>query len=104
MIKRMTRGRAWVAVLTAMLAGIVALNVYSVSLNVKASAAATAIDQLERENSAIRGEIAERLSSDQVGAAAPSLGMVVLDPTEVRYLNTSPDDAQQAARNLGYTR
>ena len=104
MIKRMTRGRAWVAVLTTMLAGIVALNVYSVSLNVKASAAATAIDRLERENSAFRGEIAERLSSDQVEAAAPSLGMIVLDPTEVRYLNTSPDDAEQAARNLGYTR
>jgi hypothetical protein len=104
LIKRMTRGRAWVAVLTTMLAGIVALNVYSVSLNVKASAAATAIDRLERENSAYRGEIAERLSSDQVEAAAPSLGMIVLDPTEVRYLNTSPDDAEQAALNLGYTR
>jgi len=104
LIRRMTRGRAWVAVLATMLFGIVALNVYSVSLNVKASAAATSIDRLERDNSAIRGEIAERLSSDQVEAAAPSLGMIVVDPTDVRYLSTSPDDAEQAARNLGYTR
>lgn len=103
-IKRMTRGRAWVAVLATMLFGIVALNVYSVSLNVKASAAATTMDRLERDNSAIRGEIAERLSSDQVAAAAPSFGMVVLDPTDVRYLSTSPDDAEQAALNLGYAR
>ena len=100
----MTRGRAWVAVLATMLFGIVALNVYSVSLNVKASAAATTIDRLERDNSAIRGEIAERLSSDQVAAAAPSFGMVVVDPTDVRYLSTSPDDAEQAALNLGYAR
>lgn len=104
LVRRMTRGRAWVAVLATMLFGIVALNVYSVSLNVKASAAATSIDRLERDNSAIRGEIAERLSSDQVEAAAPSLGMIVVDPTDVRYLSTSPDDAEQAARNLGYTR
>ena len=104
LIRRMTRGRVWVAVLATMLFGIVALNVYSVSLNVKVSAAATSIDRLERDNSAIRGEIAERLSSDQVEAAAPSLGMVVVDPTDVRYLSTSSDDAEQAARNLGYTR
>jgi len=102
LIKRMTRGRAWVAVLTTMLFGIVALNVYSVSLSARASADATAIDRLERDNSAIRGEIAERLSSDQVEAAAPSLGMIVVDPTQARYLGTSPDDAEQAARNLGY--
>ena len=90
------------AVLTTMLFGIVALNVYSVSLSARASADATAIDRLERDNSAIRGEIAERLSSDQVEAAAPSLGMIVVDPTQARYLGTSPDDAEQAARNLGY--
>lgn len=102
LIRQLTRGRAWVAVLATMLFGIVALNVYSVSLNVKASADATAIDRLERDNSAIRGEIAQRLSSDQVEAAAPSLGMVVLDPVDVRYLETGTDDAAQAARNLGY--
>lgn len=104
LIRQLTRGRAWVAVLTAMLFGIVALNVYSVSLNAKASAAASTIDRLERDNSAIRGEIAERLSSDQVEAQAPSLGMITVDPTDVRYIRTSPDDAEQAALNLGYTR
>lgn len=98
----MTRNRIWVGVLASMLCGIVALNVYSVSLNAKAGAVTAKVERLERDNSAIRGEIAERLSSDRVATMAPSLGMVVVNPTEARYLEIEPGDAAEAARNLGY--
>ena len=102
LVRRLTQNRVWVGVLATMLCGIVALNVYSVSLNARAGAASAKIDRLERDNSAIRGEIAERLSSDRVGTIAPTLGMVSVDPTEARYLTTDPNDAAEAARNLGY--
>jgi len=75
LIMRLTRGRGWIAVLCALLSGIVALNVVSLSLNAGAGRTSFQIDALKTENSALRGQIAERLSATRVEDAAANLGL-----------------------------
>ncbi|HEX5376158.1 MAG TPA: hypothetical protein VFW48_08360, partial [Solirubrobacterales bacterium] len=52
---RMTRGRAWIGVLGLLLAGIVAINVATLSLSAAAGGIDRNIQALEEENSLLRG-------------------------------------------------
>src|SRR5262245_26047600 len=101
LIVRLTQGRAWIAVLGALLAGIVALNVISLSLNAGAGAASEKIDSLERQNSALRAELAEQASSVRIEEQATALGMFVPDPEDTTYLRARHGDAKKAAAALG---
>ena len=99
-IVRLTRGRAWIGVLSALLGGIVALNVISLSLNAGSGQISQQISELERSNSALRAEFAERLSAGEVEAAAATLGLATPDPEEIVYLTASDSDADKLARLL----
>lgn len=101
LIMRLTRGRGWIAVLCALLGGIVALNVLSLSLNAGAGRLGLQIDRLETQNSVLRAQIAERLSASRVEAAASSLGLANPDPKEISYLSARDGDAERLARLLG---
>jgi cell division protein FtsL len=101
LIVRLTQGRVWIGVLGALLAGIVALNVVILSLNTGAGQLDQRIDRLERENSGLRAELAQRLSSGRVEAAAARLGMAVPDPRDITYLQAGDGDAKRAANALG---
>jgi hypothetical protein len=101
LIMRLTRGRGWIALLCALLGGIVALNVISLSLTAGSGRTAMQIDQLKTENSMLRGEIAERLSASRVEAAATDLGLANPDPKEISYLSARDGDAERLARLLG---
>jgi hypothetical protein len=86
---RMTRGRAWIAVLGVLLAGIVALNVITLSLAASAGKIDQNIQALDQENSILRSRDAQRSGSARVAAA-----------DEVNYLRAGRDDVAAAARRL----
>jgi len=97
LIMRLTRGRGWIALLCALLGGIVALNVVSLSLNAGSGRLSVQIDELQTENSALRAQIDERLSSGRVEAEASALGLAVPRPKDITYLNASDRDANRLA-------
>jgi hypothetical protein len=100
LIVRLTRGRLWIAVLAALLAGIVALNVFSLSFSSSASKVAERSAKLERDNSVLRAELARMLSSKRVEAIAASLGLEVPAPRDIVYLIADGRDPEVAAKRL----
>lgn len=96
----MTRGRTWIVVLSILLGGIVAVNVLGLTLSADGSATAVKIDDLERQNSVLRGRVASRLSNDKVSAAAARLGLSTPAPGEVGYLTAERRDVEEAVRRL----
>jgi hypothetical protein len=97
---RMTRGRAWIAVLGVLLVGIVAVNVITLSL----SAAAGHIDQnimaLEQENSLLHGRDAERSGSARVRSEAAALGLTPGTSDKIQAVEVGPHDVAIAAQRL----
>lgn len=100
LIVRLTRGRGWIAVLSALLGGIVALNVLSLSLNAGSGRLSLQIEELKTGNSALRAEIDQRLSAGRVEAEAARLGLAVPDPKQITYLSASSGDAGRLAHLL----
>jgi hypothetical protein len=101
LVHRLTRGRMWIGVLTTLLVGIVALNVVALSFNASSSKTTRQTGVLERQNSALRGQIAAAgASSDRVQALAAKLGMIVPEPGSIGYVEASPKDATLAAQRL----
>lgn len=101
LVHRLTRGRMWIGVLTTLLVGIVALNVLALSVNASSSKATRQTDVLERQNSALRAQMASAgASSDRVQALAAKLGMIVPEPGAIGYLQAGPKDAAMAAKRL----
>jgi hypothetical protein len=99
-VLRLTRSRLWIGVLGTLLVGIVGLNVLALSFNATASKTAGISDELRRENSALRAQIAGGLSNERLQNAAARLGLVVPEPGAIRYLDPSPGDAAAAAARL----
>lgn len=96
----LTRGRLWIGVLGALLVGIVGLNVIALSFSASSSNAGQAADALKRQNSALRAQIAGRLSNSEIQQVAARLGLVMPSPGSIGYLRSSPDDAKNAAERL----
>jgi hypothetical protein len=99
-VVRITRSRLWIGILGALLAGIVALNVFSLSLTASTGKLATRGDALQRENALVRSRINERLSSERVESAAASLGLAVPAPEEIEYLDAGDAYADVAAKRI----
>jgi len=100
LVVRLTRSRLWIGLLGGLLIGIVALNVMALSFSASSSDAARQADELKRLNSALRGDIATRLSSPEIQAAAAKLGLFNPEAGSIRYVRPSPGDAAEAARRL----
>lgn len=96
----LTRGRLWIGVLGTLLVGIVGLNVMALSFSAASSNAGQAADSLKRQNSALRAQIAGRLSNSEVQRVAARLGLVMPLPDAIGYLRSSPADAKNAAERL----
>jgi hypothetical protein len=100
-VHRLTRGRLWIGVLTTLLVGIVALNVFALSFNASSSKTTRQTDVLQRQNSALQGQIAAAgASSDRVQTLAGKLGMIVPEPGSIGYVEASSKDAALAAERL----
>jgi hypothetical protein len=98
---RLTRGRGWIGVLGAMLVGIVALNVLSLSLTAGSGGRSLQIDGLKSEISSLHAQIDERLSASRVEAEATRLGMENPNPKLISYLSADEGDATRLAHLLG---
>ena len=96
----MTRSRVWIGVLGVLLGGIVALNVWGLSLTAAGSSTAVKIDEIQRENSVLRGRVANRLTNGRVEAAAADLGLSVPAAADIKYLTAGDNDARRAATRL----
>jgi hypothetical protein len=100
LVLRLTRSRIWIGLLGSLLVGIVALNVFALSLNASSSKTAGIADELRSENSALTTQIADRLSNERAQQAAAQLGLIVPEPGAILYLDPKPGDAAAAASRL----
>jgi hypothetical protein len=84
---RLASGVVWIVVVALLLAGVVALNVAALRLNLR-------LDDLGRQRIELRGDTAELASKLSSASAAPrieqtaqrDLGVVPADPAETTYL------------------
>jgi hypothetical protein len=97
---RMTRGRAWIGVLGVLLAGIVAINVVTLSLAASAGQIDRNIAALEAENSLLGGRVAQRYGVARVRHEAAVLGLATATTDQIGYVQASPDDISVAAQRL----
>jgi hypothetical protein len=97
---RMTRGRAWIGVLGLLLAGIVALNVITLSLAAGASRIDQNIQALEQENSILRSRDAQRSAAARVRHGALALGLAVPSADSAGFVQAGPNDVEIAAQRL----
>ncbi len=100
LIVRMTRGRAWIGVLGVLLAGIVAINVITLSLSAAAGHIDRNIQALEEENSLMRGRDAKLSGSARVRYDAGALGLTAAPTDAVGYIQASHKDVAVAAQRL----
>jgi hypothetical protein len=100
LIVRLTRGRGWIAVLCALLGGIVALNVLSLSLTTGSGRTSLQIDALKTEVSSLRAQIDERLSAVKVEGEAARLGLANPDPRAITFLSAANANAARLAHLL----
>jgi hypothetical protein len=100
LIVRLTRGRAWIAVLGILLAGIVALNVVTLSLAAGAGHVDRNVQALDEENSFLRGLDAQRSGADRIRHDAAALGFSAAAVDQVGSVEASPRDVETAAQRL----
>lgn len=100
LIVRMTRGRAWIAVLGVLLVGIVGLNVVTLSLAANAGHIDQNIMALDEENSYLRGIDAQRSGAGRIRHDAAELGLSAAALDQVGSVQASPDDFKTAAQRL----
>jgi hypothetical protein len=100
LVVRMTRGRLWIGVLGALLAGIVALNVATLSFAATAGGIDEQITALEKENSMLEAREAQRYSTARVRHQASQIGLYMPNTEEPRVIEASPDDVATAAARL----
>ncbi len=97
---RMTRGRAWIAVLGILLAGIVALNVVTLSFAASAGKIDQQITALEEENSVLGGREAQKFGTGRVRHEAGALGLAMPNTEEPRVIEAGRDSVAKAAARL----
>jgi hypothetical protein len=97
---RMTRGRAWIGVLGVLLAGIVGLNVMTLSLAATAGHVDQNIQALDQENSILRSRDGQRSGRSRIRHDAAALGLSLPTLDQVGYVDASPSDVETAARRL----
>jgi len=97
---RMTRGRAWIGVLGVLLAGIVALNVLTLSFAASSGQIDQNIQALDQENPILRARDARLSSPTRVRHDAAELGLVTATTDQVGYIEASPRDVAVAAQRL----
>jgi hypothetical protein len=100
LVVRMTRGRAWIGVLGVLLAGIVALNVITLSFAASSGHVAQNIQALEEDNSVLRSRDAQKSGAGRIRHEAAGLGLSAAAVDEVSAVRFSPGDVGTAARRL----
>lgn len=97
---RLARGRAWIGVLGLLLAGIVALNVLTLSLAASSAHIDQNIQALDQENSILRSRDAQRSGTTRVRHDAAVLGLTVATTGEIGHVEAGPRAVAVAAERL----
>jgi len=100
LIVRLTRGRAWIAVLGVLLVGIVALNVITLSLAAGAGHIDQNIQALDEENSILRSRDAQKSGAGRIAHEAGALGLSAAAAENVGVVRADPRDIATAAQRL----
>ncbi len=100
LVVRMTRGRAWIGVLGVLLAGIVALNVITLSFAASTGKIYQSIEALEEDNSITRSRDAQRYGTARIRREAAAQGLEMPSANQVLYLTAGSNDVETAARRL----
>ena len=100
LVVRMTRGRAWIAVLGMLLVGIVALNVATLSFAATAGQIDEQITALEKENSMLESREAQHFSTARVRSQGAELGLAMPTTEEPGLIEYEPADIATAAARL----
>lgn len=100
LVVRMTRGRAWIAVLGMLLVGIVALNVATLSFAATAGQIDEQITTLEQENSMLESREAQHFSTARVRSQGAELGLAMPNLEEPGVIEFEPADVATAAERL----
>ena len=87
-------GLAWIIVASVLLAGIVALNVAVLRLNIRLDHMNTQREELRAENAALGAKLSGAVSSPRIQALAKQRGFVPADPTTIGYVDLSPRRAR----------
>jgi hypothetical protein len=97
---RMTRGRAWIAVLGVLLVGIVGLNVVTLSFAASAGKIDEQITTLEQENGVLANRDARKNGVGPVRNAAAPLGLAMGSSEEIHVITVGPEDIATAVQRL----
>ena len=89
LIDRLIRGRAWIPLLGILLAGIVAMRVEVLKLNVSVGRSVALASQLQSENQILRASVASRSADARIEALAEKLGMSMPGPLDVHFVQAS---------------
>ncbi|MGI8805000.1 MAG: hypothetical protein ACR2IN_04820, partial [Thermoleophilaceae bacterium] len=101
LLDRLLRGRVWVGLVGALLAGIVFLNVSLLGINGGIAATSDQATELRRQNAELRLDVAKLGSSERIQRAAEAQGFVMPAPGDVTYLEPDPEsDGRRAALAL----
>ncbi len=100
LIVRMTSGRLWIGVLGVLLAGIVAVNVVTLSIAASAGHIDENIQALEQENSWLRPRDAARSGAARVRHDAAALGLAAASTDQIAFVEAGPHDVAIAAQRL----
>lgn len=100
-IDALLTGRACIAIVGVLLAGIVFFNVDLLQMNRDITQMADRASALKRENARLRLDLARLASSERIQETAAGLGLVLPAPGRVRYLKSRPlVDAKNASKRM----
>jgi hypothetical protein len=100
LVVRMTRGRLWIGVLGVLLAGIVGLNVVTLSLAASTGHVEENIQALEKENTMLSSRDAQRSGVARVRHDAAAIGLATPRVNEIAAIHATRGDAAVAAQRL----
>lgn len=100
LVVRMTRGRAWIAVLGVLLVGIVALNVVTLSFAASAGKIDEQITTLENENTMLESREAKLYGTARVRSEGAAIGLAMPNTEEPQLIEPKPTDVANAAARL----
>jgi cell division protein FtsL len=99
--ERVLHGPGLIAIVFALLVGVVFANVALLQKNRQITHDAARVSELKRDNAMLRGTVAELGSSERIQQIAAERGLVLPAPDAVRYLRSNPQtDAVAAAKNI----
>ena len=84
--RRVRSGIAWIAVFAVVLAGVVALNVVVLQVNMRLGRLDKAQIELQAQNAALASQVSSAASAQRIEQAAHKLGYVPAPATDTSYL------------------